>query len=67
MTIHCIIVLIQAKLSQGRTVTYARGVYLTGIWVGGGGGGVQPTQRNPDPVKDTKDVNFATLSKEKVL
>ena len=38
---------------------------------GGGGGvlnrnlgrGVRPTQQNPDPVQDTKDVNFATLSK----
>ena len=29
---------------------------------GGGGGG---TQRDPDPVQDTKDVNFATLSKRK--
>ena len=29
------------------------------------GRGVQPTQRNPDPVQDTKDVNFATLSKRK--
>ena len=40
---------------------------------GGGGGvlnrnlgrGVRPTQRNPDPVQDTNDVNFATLSKRK--
>ena len=38
----------------------------TGIWVGRGGGeGVRPTQRNPYPVQDTKDVNFATLSKGK--
>ena len=29
------------------------------------GRGVQPTQQNPDPVQDTKDVNFATLSKRK--
>ena len=29
------------------------------------GRGVRPTQRNPDPVQDTKDVNFATLSKRK--
>ena len=27
--------------------------------------GVRPTQRNPDPVQDTNDVNFATLSKRK--
>ena len=26
---------------------------------------VRPTQRNPDPVEDAKDVNFATLSKRK--
>ena len=26
------------------------------------GRGVRPTQQNPDPVQDTKDVNFATLS-----
>ena len=40
---------------------------------GGGGGvlnrnlgrGVRATQRNPDPVQDAKDVNFATLSKRK--
>ena len=29
------------------------------------GRGVRPTQRNLDPVQDTKDVNFATLSKRK--
>ena len=29
------------------------------------GRGVRPTQRNPDPVQDIKDVNFATLSKRK--
>ena len=29
------------------------------------GRGVRPTQRNPDPVQDTKDVNFATLSERK--
>ena len=29
------------------------------------GRGVQPTQRNPYPVQDTKHVNFATLSKRK--
>ena len=29
------------------------------------GRGVRPTQRNPDPVQDTKDVNFATLCKRK--
>ena len=29
------------------------------------GRGVRPTQRNPDPVQGTKDVNFATLSKRK--
>ena len=40
-------------------------------WGGGGvlnrnlGRGVRPTQRNPHPVQDTKDVNFATLSKRK--
>ena len=27
--------------------------------------GVRPTQRNPDPVQDTKDVRFTTLSKRK--
>ena len=35
---------------------------------GGGGGGCtqqELTQQNPDPVQDTKDVNFATLSKRK--
>ena len=26
---------------------------------------VRPTRRNPDPVQDTKDVNFAALSKRK--
>ena len=29
------------------------------------GKGVRPTQQNPDPVQDTKDVNCATLSKRK--
>ena len=29
------------------------------------GSGVRPTQRNPDPVQDTKGVNFATLAKRK--
>ena len=29
------------------------------------GRGVRLTQRNPDPVQHTKDVNFATLSKRK--
>ena len=40
----------------------------SGILIGnlrGGGGGGWPTQRNPDPVQDTKDVIFATLSKRK--
>ena len=40
---------------------------------GGGGGvlnrnlgrGVRPTQRNPDPVQEANDVNFATLSSRK--
>ena len=31
------------------------------------GRGVRPTQRNPDPVQDTKDVNFGTPLKESAV
>ena len=45
--------------------------YMLYEWHPGGvlsrnlGRGVRPTQRNPDPVQDTKGVNFATLSERK--
>ena len=49
------------KVSTLQTLVKARGRFNRNL----GGGGVRPTQRNPDPVQDTRDVNFATLSKRK--
>ena len=44
---------------------YERAIHPGGVLKRNLGRGVQPTQQNPDPVQDTKDVNFATLSKRK--
>ena len=58
MLLFCGIVLVFVRPSCKSVYTIPMLSQLPGVYSTGLGRGIRPTQRSPDPVQDTKDVNF---------